>query len=144
MIAQAINHAPMRWTITSCALLFFPGMIFGQEIKQSPSLRDTSKRIYIMGDISRHVYAMPPTLALSPFMRAKLELFSDVRPQSMGLSYPISLYPSLEQDLSVQTMWLNALQNDRKFETLWMVLGSLEFGGAAYVAYRHIKKYGIW
>jgi len=34
-------------------------------------------------------------------------------------------------------------QRDRQLNTLYIVLGAVELGGAAYIAYRHIKKYGF-
>jgi hypothetical protein len=35
------------------------------------------------------------------------------------------------------------MESEAKLRPLWMVLGTIEAGGAAYAAYRYIKKYGL-
>ena len=58
-----------------------------------------------------------------------------------------SLLPSLSweshQNLSLASCWRNELLRQEKYKTLRTILGSIEIGGAAYLTYVHIEKYGL-
>ena len=143
MIGQTINHSHVHaWILVSCMLL--PRVAFGQELKPVPLIPDSSSRIFIEIEMFRYADVTPHALTIPPLLRARLELFSNPRRPFMSLSGPLLLRPSPEDNLSMQTFWQNPLWTDRRYETLWMVLGSMEAGGAAYIAYRHIKRHGLW
>jgi hypothetical protein len=47
------------------------------------------------------------------------------------------------QKLSLASCWRDDLAKQQEYQTFRMILGSIEMGGAAYLAYKHIKKYGL-
>ncbi len=104
--------------------------------------RDTSR-------VSKSVVILDPGLALGKFtvlIPPSLEpwgglmspSFSDFRP---GLESPFLLRPEQRADLI--SPFLLQQQKKSELSPFYTVLGAMELGGAAYVAYRHIKKYGF-
>jgi hypothetical protein len=73
--------------------------------------------------------------------------------QPEGVFDPFSgMYPGLQPALlgapfpskaDLVSPYLLRLHRESQLNTLYMVLESMELGGAAYIAYRHIKKYGF-
>jgi hypothetical protein len=124
-------------------LVLFVPRIYAQEPNRVLSLPDSSRRVSI--EIDLQYMSSLSALSFPPSLKARLGIFSDLRHRSlMNLSPSLGLYPPLQPDLSIQTMWQNALRSDQEYQTLWTILGSIEMGGVAYIAYRHIKKYGLW
>jgi hypothetical protein len=56
---------------------------------------------------------------------------------------PPSLTWDSHQKLSLASCWRDDLAKQQEYQTFRMILGSIEAGGAAYLAYKHIKKYGL-
>lgn len=83
-----------------------------------------------------------PTLSL-PFA---FNTVSDNYPESLHLKFGSSsntLHSIIKQNLDVSGIWkIGALKED-EFKTLRSILGSVQLGGVAYLAYKHIKKYGV-
>ena len=48
-----------------------------------------------------------------------------------------------EGNLDLASPWKLQLLNESKYRTMKIILESIELGGVAYIAYRHIKKYGL-
>lgn len=44
--------------------------------------------------------------------------------------------------IDVAAPWKQFLARQNEDKTLYVLLGSVQMGGAAYIAYRHLKKYG--
>lgn len=69
----------------------------------------------------------------------------DNYPESLHLKFGSSsnLHSIIEQNLDVSQIWkLGALKED-ELKALRTVLRQVQLGGAVYLAYRHIKKYGF-
>ena len=49
----------------------------------------------------------------------------------------------MEEKLDLTFPFRLEMEREARLQPLWMVLGTMEFGGVVYVAYRHIKKYGL-
>lgn len=49
----------------------------------------------------------------------------------------------IEQNLDVSEIWKIGKLREDELKTLRSILGSVQLGGVAYLAYRHIKKYGL-
>lgn len=47
------------------------------------------------------------------------------------------------QKFSLASCWREDLARQQEYQTFRMILGSIEAGGAAYLAYKHISKYGL-
>jgi hypothetical protein len=61
----------------------------------------------------------------------------------LSLATPMPSPWDSQQKLSLATCWRQDLGRQQEYQTFRMILGSLEAGGAAYLAYKHIKKYGL-
>lgn len=63
---------------------------------------------------------------------------------SQSLTSPLpSLSSQLQQNLSITSTWKNELLKQEEYKTLRTIIGSVEMGGVAYLAYLHMKKYGL-
>jgi hypothetical protein len=74
--------------------------------------------------------------------------FSFLPPQPLGLLYQEPLVSTrllfpLQEKIDLISPWKLQLANREKYKTMWTILGSIEAGGVAYIAYQHIKKYGL-
>jgi hypothetical protein len=47
-----------------------------------------------------------------------------------------------DRDL-IRSLWAHELKQQNKYQFLWNVLGAVEAGGALYLAYRHLHRYGL-
>ena len=77
--------------------------------------------------LQREVDALPPSLFLGEDPTAPPPFLQGVTGQKIDLTSPLRLQMAREE----------------KLKPLWMVLGTVEVGGAAYAAYRYIKKHGL-
>ncbi|MFA6979673.1 MAG: hypothetical protein WC209_10150 [Ignavibacteriaceae bacterium] len=66
-------------------------------------------------------------------------------PESLHLKFGSSsnLNTIIEQNLDVSEIWKIGKLKDDELKTLRSILGSVQLGGVAYLAYKHIKKYGL-
>ena len=68
-------------------------------------------------------------------------------PKSFYLPAELSLQPfswTVEPKIDLASPWKLQFAEENKYRTLSMILGSVSTGGAVYIAYRHVKKYGFW
>lgn len=77
--------------------------------------------------LQREVDALPPSLFLGEDPSAPPPFLLGVTDQKADLTSPLRLQ----------------MAQEAKLRPLWMVLGTVEAGGAAYAAYRYIKKHGL-
>ena len=85
---------------------------------------------------SSRMFSLPPSLNVSPIS------FPGFLRQS--LASPLSSVSwKLQEKLGIESAWKNELLEQEKTKTLRTILGSISMGGAAYLAYKHIKKYGL-
>ena len=75
--------------------------------------------------------------------------FSFLPPRPLGLLCKLSEFPSqpnfwtLPDKIDLIAPWKLQLAKQEKYSTMRLILGSVGFGGAAYIAYQHLKKYGL-
>ena len=92
-----------------------PGMALGKPILLLPP------------SLQREVDALPSSLFLGDDPSAPPPFLLGVTDQKVDLTSPLRLQ----------------MAREAKLRPLWMVLGTVEAGGAAYAAYRYIKKHGL-
>lgn len=85
-----------------------------------------------------------PILLLPPSLQGESPVF----PPSLFLAEDPTAPPPFLQGVAGQKVDLTSplrlqMAREAKLRPLWMVLGTVEAGGAAYAAYRYIKKYGL-
>jgi hypothetical protein len=127
--------------IIGILFLFFSFTYFaiGQEL-QTDRLQDTS--------ISKPIYFNPEYLSGTPSLSLPLSLrlmSDDIRNYTVQPSI-LSLQSSSwknQQNLDLSSIWKQEVAKQEEYKTLRMVMGSIEAGGVAYLAYLHFKKYGL-
>jgi len=116
----------------------------GQQRPDAPAKDTTSVREIMLLDpgvaLGKPTLLLPPSFEPGFSFRPPPLFFTGVHP---GL--PRSL---ISMDFEPKVDLLSPLRLQRKQEsglqTLYMVLGTVSAGAAAYIAYRHVKKYGFW
>ncbi|MFI5252183.1 MAG: hypothetical protein ACHQQQ_07095 [Bacteroidota bacterium] len=74
--------------------------------------------------------------------------FSFSRLQSLEFLYQQPVMPSqptfwtLPEKIDLISPWKLQLAHQDEYKTLYTILGSIQMGGVAYIAYQHVKKYG--
>jgi hypothetical protein len=75
-----------------------------------------------------------------------LRIIPENAPYYLNQSPVVSLQYSswkLQQNLNLTPIWKLELAKQEEYKTLYTILGSIEAGGVAYLAYLHFKKYGL-
>lgn len=114
-------------------------VLSGQE-RTSLQVRDSSANLSQLFD-SRLLFFTPTftvSRALEPVPETFPGSFSNsfvTSPQFNSWSYQEKI--DLDSPLKIQ------LAKQNEYGTLRVVLGTVQLGGVAYIAYRHIKKYGL-
>lgn len=91
---------------------------------------------------STQLFFSSPILSL-PFA---FDTVADYYPESLHLKFGSSLnalHSIIEQNLDVSEIWKIGKLREDELKTLRSILGSVQLGGVAYLAYKHIKKYGL-
>ena len=151
--------ATVRSQMTKTLLVLILSSVFvlhvhGQEQKHDP-LRDSSANKAQAID-ARWFYASPAVSLPLSFKTSPEGLGGFLsQPSSttgpgyvpgflrLSLATPMPSPWDSEQKLSLATCWTNDLRRQQEYHTFRMILGSIQAGGAAYLAYRYIKKYGF-
>jgi len=112
--------------------------VYGQGLQQISKEDSTSVTPQIY---SAQLFFLSPILSL-PFAFNTVE---DNYPESLHLKFGSSsnLKSIIEQNLDVSEIWKIRKLKDVELKTLRSILGSVQLGGVAYLAYKHIKKYGL-
>jgi hypothetical protein len=127
---------------TVCILFSFFSLAFfaiGQE-QQTIRLQDTS--IIKPKNINSEYLPGTPSLSLP----LSLRMMSDNNPDYPGQSLMLSLQSGswkTQQNLDLSSIWKREVAKQEEYKTLRMVMGSIQAGGVAYLAYLHFKKYGF-
>ena len=112
---------------------------YGQESKHVP-LRDSSAERTQLSEaipFSHHrLFELTQPLNTDP------QWFPGFLRQSLA-SPSLSLSWESQQDFGIASAWKNEVLKQQEYKTLRTILGSIQAGGVAYLAYRHIKKYGL-
>jgi len=127
-------------TVRSILLIFFFAAVVTAQERSTVQSADTlvPKSLVFPGPKN----SLGRLSILPPLRFSDVVISRDFPTSSFGialLSEP--LIPDKRADLSWQ-MTLSQ-KNEDPLETLQMMLGAVETGGAAYLAYRHISKYGF-
>ena len=128
--------------------------VLAQEQRQNSPPDSTAKKTQAYDALLLY-----PSPALTPPLSFKTGLegfdgFLSQSPSMMGSEYglgflrlslasPISSPWDSQQKLSLATCWTDELRRQQEYHTFRMILGSIQAGGAAYLAYRYLKKYGF-
>ena len=125
-----------------------------QEQRQNPPPDSTAKKTQVYDALSLYP---SPALTLPLSFKTGLEGFDGFLSQSppttgseyglgflrLSLASPIPPAWDPQSKLSLATCWTNEWRRQQEYHTFKMILGSIQIGGAAYLAYKHIKKYGF-
>lgn len=112
-----------------------------QQRSNSDTVAATANRITI---IDPGISLGKPILLLPPSLQNE----ADALPPSLFLGEDATAPPPflqgvLEQKADLTSPLRLQMAREAKLRPLWMVLGTIEAGGAAYTAYRYIKKHGL-
>ena len=116
-----------------------PLIVYGQGLKHA-QLEDSS--LSKMQSHDAGVIFSSPILS----MRSSFDAVPEYFPQSLhdALFLPCPTPPwKMERTLDIAAIWKAGLVKEEEFKTLRLVLGYVQVGGVAYLAYKHIKKYGL-
>ena len=120
----------------SCAFLL---TAFSQEQKRVP-LRDSSAAGMQTLDAAPlypyRLHLFPPPLDTN------LQSFPGFLRQSLASPAP-SLFMKSQQNVGIASVWKNDVLKQQENRTLMTILGSIQAGAVAYLAYKHIKEYGL-
>ena len=129
--------------------------VYGQEQKQNPQQDSSASKTQTFDARSLYLY---PSVSLPLSFKTGSEGLKGFLSQPSSAASPeyvpgflrlslASPLPSLtaepHQKLSLTSCWRDDLAKQQEYQTFRMILGSIEAGGAAYLAYKHIKKYGL-
>lgn len=126
---------------TGILVLFFLLTLYanGQELPPV-QLQDTS--IINPGILDPEYFTSAFSLSLPLLLR----IIPESNPYQFGRPSLLSLQYSsqkLQQNLDLSSIWKREISKQEEYKTLRMVMGSIQAGGAAYLAYLHFKKYGF-
>ncbi len=103
-------------------------------------------------DTARPVAIQPLTIPLYESSGRKLPLFLELTTtpeyfksiifQSTGAS-PYFFMPREVDDIDLAAPWKLQLARENEHRTLYTILGTVQAGGVAYLAYKHIQKHGF-
>lgn len=86
---------------------------------------------------SRPSFFLPPSFIIAP------QYDPDFVRRTRAIYYPF-LPGAPPNNFDLVPQWKQILAKDNQLQTLQIILGSIEAGAAAYVAYEHIRKYGFY
>lgn len=114
--------------------------ICGQGLQQTS--KEDSVRVKKMQVHDAQLFLFAPL----PLLQFELNTVQEYYPESLHLKFGSSsnsLESIIEQNLDVSEIWKIGKLKEDELKTLRSILGSVQFGGVAYLAYKHIKKYGL-
>ena len=116
--------------------LYYAAKVYGQEQKVKDStltIRQFDNSEFSLGRTN---------YLLSPSLRLTLGEYPDLlsQPQVIPLS---SISWSMNTNSSIESIWKQELIRQNEYRTLKTIVSSVQIGGVAYLAYLHIKKYGL-
>ncbi len=121
-------------------LMLYSAAVPAQEQQKGPAT-DTSRvqpAVLVEVPLGKPILHLP--LSFGPELQFKRFLLTDIH---YGVP-PAFLGGAYEFKTDLISPYLLQRQRDNELSTLYRVLGVVELGGAAYIAYLHIKKYGLF
>ncbi len=127
-----------RTVIALLSLLLLPFISTSQELNRIP-LDTSAIPVRAYNPTPRYPDYFTPTL-----LPAGTAGRSSPKPLYLSLSLSSSLdYTGSRQNFDISSIWQDEILKQEKYKTIRMILGSIEAGGVAYLAYLHVKKYGF-
>ncbi len=123
-------------TILLCASMV---TAIGQEQKNSQP-QDTS--LNRTRNIDSEFLFDKPSVLFHPSLRATPEYYPNLLQPSFTLGMQTISWKSPER-IDLVSPWQYELTKQEELRTLRTILGTVQLGGVAYLAYRHIKKHGL-
>jgi len=132
-------HLSMKISLLICCLVFI--LQAGAQTARSPLATDTTARrstVFEPGLLFDRPFSVPPP---EPVFIPRY---------FPGFYHPLAIGPhpfrfnNLQETPDLLSPWKLELAKQDELSTMRMILGSVGVGGAAYIAYRHVKKYGFW
>ena len=111
----------------------------GQEQKHTQP-QDTS--LNRLRNIDSEFLFDKPSVLFHPLLRATPVYYPGLLQPSFTLSMQPFSWKSPEK-VDLVSSWKSVLTKQEELRTLRTILGTVQLGGVAYLAYRHIKKYGL-
>ncbi len=137
LCAFAQQRGAHRETDTSVTGRVSPGSTlnapFGSDAALAPPIRSLVIPLF-----DRSAPVMPLSLELT----TTPEYFKSIIFQSTGAT-PYFFMPREMDDIDLAAPWKLQLARENQHRTLYTILGAVQAGGVAYLAYRHIRKHGL-
>jgi hypothetical protein len=123
------------------AILFCVSMITasGQDQKNTQPQDTTLNR---MRYIDSEFLFDKPNVLFHTSLRTGPEYYPSLLQPSFTLNMQPFSWRSPEK-IDLTSSWRSVLTKQEELKTLRTILGTVQFGGVAYLAYRHLKKYGL-
>jgi len=110
---------------------------------QESGTRDVSDSSAIRLPVNQSLYrSFYKDVIFPPPPQGYLDNFHGFMHQSLTL-LPSSLSQQFQQQIDLTSPWKQELARQNEYRTLWLILGSIQAGGTAYLLYKHIEKYGL-
>jgi len=125
-------------------LISCPSVVLGQQGSDTPAKDTTGAQRILLLDPG--VALGKPTLLLPPSLESG---FGTAFPSLFYAGAHVGLPPSLismgfEPKVDLASSIRLQQKRERGLQTLYVVLGAITTGAVAYIAYRHVEKYGFW
>jgi hypothetical protein len=136
---QMFAHRTRIWLFAISIVIFLTSGALGQEglIHRPP---DTTFTLRDNGRFGPPFF-MPPTPFLLAPAKSELE-FSDFLRQSLFQADRKS--QQLDQNfMTLQCLWQDEVVRGNQYQTLTEIVGAVEAGAVTYLAFRHLKRYGL-
>ena len=121
-------------------LFVYSSFSFAQELAL-PQLKDTS--LFLVQLYAPEII-FDQTIQFAPLSFEFNQPLSNYYFQSSGTSQAPLCWNLQDNNIDIAQPWKLQLAHDNENKTWNMVFGSVGTGGALYIAYRHVKKYGFW
>lgn len=125
------------------ALLFVLLLPLSAQEQQKVQPKDTSLRLLrteaIPPSLEQPIVILPLSFALSTPGEGTVQPLYYIFGES-----PEQFSWNRSEKTDIASPWKIYLEEQKKNSTWRSVLGSVQLGGVAYIAYRHIKKYGLF
>jgi hypothetical protein len=144
MIGHTISHCEILKPLGGLVLLLVLCSVALQaQEHDTSSIGDTSHaHTIVVADpgiaLGKATLLLPSSL--QPAGRFESFLFSEPNPR---IHQPF-LQGALAPKVDLLSPYLLQRQQETQLNPLYLILGAMEMGGAAYIAYRHVKKYGFF
>jgi|WetSurMetagenome_2_1015567.scaffolds.fasta_scaffold474545_2 hypothetical protein len=130
----------MRWIFNIAIFCVVLACSLTAQMSQKSGQSDTS--VIVMNRLNDDFSGVHLPEMFQPSLR-----FAPVyRPSLLQPSFPYAMQPfslKLPEKIDLTSPWNCELTDRNKMRTVYMILGSVQTGAVAYMAYRQLKKHGL-